>query len=83
MNGQTLILQTLRKHQREELRACGVGRIVLTTPEFEGESFATNVMEGVLLTLLAERGLPPTPENYRMVLDELHWKPTILNLKTT
>ena len=45
--------------------------------EFDGQSFGTNVMEGVLVTLLKERGLPPTEENYLKLLGELGWQPRI------
>ena len=61
----------------ELFRRCGIGRLITTTPEFDGQSFGTNVMEGVLITLLKERGQEPTEAAYLALLEELRWMPTI------
>lgn len=81
MEGQTVITQTVRRHQLEVLRQCGIGRVITTTPVFNGQSFATNVMEGVLLTIVRERGQEPTMERYVALLAELGWQPGILELQ--
>jgi hypothetical protein len=47
-----------------------------------GETFATNVMEGVVVALL---GRPPsdlTAEDYMKVLAQLNWSPNIIDLQT-
>ena len=80
MEGQTVITNTVRQRHLELFRRCGIGRLITTTPEFEGQSFGTNVMEGVLVTLLNERGLPPAEENYLKILGELGWQPRITSL---
>jgi hypothetical protein len=82
MEGQTVITQTMRRHHRELFRQCGIRRVITTTPDFSEESFATNVMEGVLLTLLRERGIEPTEAQYVAVLNELGWRPGITDLET-
>ena len=81
MEGQTVITNTVRQQHVELFRQAGIGRLIMTTPEFQGESFGTNVMEGVLITLLKERDRPTTPEEYLKVLDELGWKPQVMELK--
>jgi hypothetical protein len=78
MDGQTIITQTVRQRHLDMLRACGIARVITTTPEFDGQSFATNVMEGVLVTLLRDRGLPPTPRHYLELLGKLGWQPGII-----
>jgi hypothetical protein len=40
-------------------------------------------MEGVLVTLLNERGLAPTDENYLKLLSELNWRPRITELSAS
>jgi hypothetical protein len=80
LEGQTVITQTVRRHHLKLYRECGIGRVITTTPDFGGESFATNVMEGVLLTLLRGRGVEPTEDKYVAVLSELGWRPGITDL---
>jgi len=81
LEGQTVITNTVRQRNVELFRQCGVSRLITTTPEFDGQSFGTNVMEGVLVTLLKERERPTTPEEYLKLLDELGWKPQVTMLK--
>jgi hypothetical protein len=81
MEGQTVITQTVRRSHLEIFRECGIGRVITTTPAFDGQSFATNVMEGVLRTLLRARGVEPTEEQYMALLSELGWQPGIVPLR--
>jgi hypothetical protein len=70
----------VRHSHLETYRRCGIRQVITTTPAFNNQSFATNVMEGVLLTLLRQRQLEPTEEHYTVLLKELGWKPGITNL---
>jgi hypothetical protein len=81
MKGQTVITNTVRKKHLELFRNAGIGRLITTTPEFEGQSFGTNAMEGVLLTLLRGQGLEPTPERYLEMLGKLGWRPPVTELR--
>jgi hypothetical protein len=81
MEGQTVIINTVRRKHVELFRDAGISRLITTTPEFDGESFGTNVMEGVLLTLLRERGEEPTMERYMAMLAELGWQPPVMPLQ--
>lgn len=81
LSGPTVITNTVRAKHVELFRACGVSRLVTTTPEFNGQSFGTNVMEAVLLTLLGGRGQEPTPGNYLALLGELGWQPQVMPLE--
>jgi hypothetical protein len=80
MEGQTVITNTMRRQHVELFRQCGLRRVITTTPEFHGRSFGTNVMEGVLLTLLRASGHEPTPERTMAMLAELGWRPGIVEL---
>jgi len=81
MEGQTVITNTVRRDHLELLRQCGIRRVITTTPEFDGQSFGTNVMEGVLLTLLRARGIEPTMDQYMATLAELGWRPGMISLR--
>ncbi|MBV6456966.1 MAG: hypothetical protein HONBIEJF_00071 [Fimbriimonadaceae bacterium] len=76
----TIITQTLRTADLEWLRSTGAKRAITTTPVFGGETFATNVMEGVLVALSGKRPAEITPEDYTAWLDKLDWRPNVIPL---
>lgn len=80
LDGKTLITQSVRQADLERLRAAGVRRVIATTPVIGGETFATNVMEGVLVTLLGKRPDQATPADYLALLAQLGWSPTVIEL---
>lgn len=80
MKGKTVLTQTLRSADFEWLRSIGVKRAITTTPSMGGESFATNVMEGVLVAHLGKRPENLTPDDYKRVLQQLDWKPNVVEL---
>ena len=55
-------------------------RAITTTPVIEGETFATNVMEGVIVAYLEKSPEAITPEDYMRVLQELNWSPAVVDL---
>lgn len=79
MDGKIVLTQTVRTADIELLRSAGVRMVVTTTPEVEGETFATNVMEGVLVSLLKAKGESPSVENYEKFLNLLGWKPNLID----
>ena len=76
----TVITNTVRKADIEFLRAAGAARVITTTPVIEGESFATNVMEGVIVALTGRRPETLTPDDYRAALCQLDWSPSVVEL---
>ncbi|CEP68981.1 Uncharacterized [Moorella glycerini] len=78
--GRMIITNTVTSADIEELRRRGIKTLITTTPEFNGRSFGTNVMEGVLLTLSGKKPEAVTPEDYNRLLDRLDFKPRIVNL---
>lgn len=80
MPGKTIVTQTLRQADLDLLKSWGVRRAITTTPVVGGETFATNVMEGVVVSLL---GRPPrelTERDYLDVLKRLAWRPNVFEL---
>jgi hypothetical protein len=81
LDGKTLITQSVRKANLEWFEKAGVQRVITTTPIVNGETFATNVMEGVLVALLGKPPAQITEQDYLDVLARLDWQPNVLRLQ--
>ncbi|MGD0152558.1 MAG: quinate 5-dehydrogenase [Thermacetogeniaceae bacterium] len=80
LNGQLVITNTTTREDLLFLKNRGVGVLVTTTPELEGRSFGTNVMEAVMLVLLGKAWEDIKPEDYLALIDRLNMKPRVLEL---
>lgn len=80
LDGKIILTQSSRKSEVELLRSRGVKTLITTTPEIGGESFATNVMEAVLVVLLGKHPAELTPTDYLGTLKQLGWEPGITEL---
>lgn len=80
LSGKTILTQTLRKADLDWLAGAGVARVITTTPVMGGETFATNVMEGVLVAALGKRPESLSESDYLGALELLGWKPNVLDL---
>lgn len=81
MTGKTILTQTLRKADLDLLRQWGVRRAITTTPVVGGETFATNVMEGVVVALRGKGREPLTEAEILDTLKALEWKPNVIELR--
>jgi len=77
MVGKIIITNTVTKDDVEELRARGVSTLVTTTPELNGRSFGTNVMEGVLVALSDKPAEQLSADDYSVLLDRIGFIPRI------
>lgn len=80
MKGKIVLTNTTTESDVEELARRGVSTLITTTPVFDGRSFGTNVMEGVLITLMGKRPEELKPEDYLAKLKELGWTPQVREL---
>ena len=80
LTGQVIITNTTTPKDVEFLTQKGAGYLITTTPEFEGRSFGTNVIEGVLVSILKKPWDQIKPEEYTDLLEALHFKPRITSL---
>jgi hypothetical protein len=80
MPGKTVMTQTVRTGDLDWLKGAGVRRVITTTPVMGGESFATNVMEGVVVALLGKPLSEIHESDYLDVLKRLDWKPNVIDL---
>ncbi|HHW44707.1 quinate 5-dehydrogenase [Desulfofundulus thermobenzoicus] len=81
LNGQIIITNTTTADDVAFLKEKGAGYLVTTTPEFEGRSFGTNVMEAVLVALLQKPREEITARDYRDCLKRLDFKPRVVPLQ--
>jgi hypothetical protein len=80
MAGKTILTQTVRADDLAWLKEAGVWRVITTTPVIEGETFATNVMEAVIVAHLGKQVADVTERDYLDTLAKLGWQPNILVL---
>lgn len=80
LNGKIVLTNTVTEKDVDELRKRGVKMLITTTPDFQGRSFGTNVVEAALLALLGKKWEDVTPADYERVLRELHLKPRVIEL---
>jgi hypothetical protein len=77
--GKIIITNTVTSSDIEMLRKKGVKTLVTTTPEINGRSFGTNVMEALLVAYAGCKKELNPPE-YQLLLEELDFKPRIIEL---
>jgi hypothetical protein len=80
MAGKTVITNTLTSDDVENLKARGVKLLITSTKEFDGRTFATNVLEGIIITLAGKRPEEMSPQDYLDTLRKMDWQPTVRQL---
>lgn len=80
MDSKTIVTNTTTAQDVALLRERGVATLVTTTPELEGRSFGTNVMEAVLVALAERRPEEMQAEDYLEMLERLGWEPRVARL---
>lgn len=77
LKGKTVITNTVTQKDEELLRQSGIKTLVTTTPEMGGRSLGTNVLEAVLVTLLAKSPALITAADYEYMLDKIDIRPRV------
>ncbi len=80
LTGKVIITNTVTKDDVEAFRKRGVKTLVASTPEIEGRSFATNVMDALFVALTGRRPENFTPSDYLDILNRLEMKPSVQTL---
>jgi hypothetical protein len=78
LDGKIIVTNTTTREDQELLRARGVSMLITTTPEMEGRSFGTNVMEALLVCILGKPVQDITPADYLELLERLDFKPGLV-----
>ncbi|MCA9953810.1 MAG: hypothetical protein KC434_03770, partial [Anaerolineales bacterium] len=77
--GKVIVTNTTTLQDLEAFRQRGVTHVVTTTPQLDGRSFGTNMMEAAL-TAVAGKNRPLTDAELNEMLIELKLKPTVHRL---
>lgn len=80
MAGKIVVSNTVTVEDTETLRKRGVKILVTTTPEWEGRSFGTNVMEALLVSAAGKTPESLMEEEYFSMLEMLQLKPRVAYL---
>lgn len=80
MKGKWILTNTITSEDVEDLKSRGVKLLITTTPEFQGRSFGTNVMEATMVAILGKPVEKIRSEDYSNLLKKLKFKPRIIEL---
>ena len=84
IDGKTLITNTITPDDARMLAERNLGLLVTAAPEWlrspDGRYYATNVLEGVLVSLMNKPPREITLQDYEDLLHEMNWKPTLTRI---
>lgn len=80
LTGKTILTQTITAEDADELRRRRAQTLITVSPEMEGRSFATNVLEGIVLALSGRRSDALRPQDYVEWLLRAGFRPRIESL---
>ncbi len=80
LKGKWILTNTVVEKDIADLKDRGVEYLITTTPEFNGRSFGTNVMEALFVTLLDKDIKEIGDDDYLDLIDKLGFKPRIERL---
>ena len=83
LDGKMILTNTVTERDVDELRKRGVRTLVTTTPDFQGRSFGTNVIEAALIAIVGKKWEDVTAADYERVLQELHLHPRVIDLQAS
>ena len=78
--GKVIITNTVTSGDVQHLANIGVETLITTTPEYNGRSFGTNVMEAIIVTLAGKGKEELSPEEYNHYLERMGIRPRIERL---
>lgn len=77
MTGKVIITNTVTEEDVAWLKGLGIHTLITTTPEMDGRSFGTNVMEGLIVSLLRKSPDQVSDEEINEILDRLNFEPRV------
>ncbi len=77
MQGKMIVTNTVTKEDIKWLKECGVRTLVTSTPDLEGRSFGTNVIEALLVALIGKGIDEITTDDYLKELKEINFQPRV------
>jgi len=80
LEGKIILTNTTTESDVELFRQTGAKCLITATPVLDGRSFGTNMMEATLIAV-SGKGRKLTYEEYNALLDQLDFKPQLIELK--
>lgn len=77
MGGKIVVTNTVTDEDVKWLKKCGIRLLVTSTPDLEGRSFGTNVIEALLVAVIGRPAEEITGEDYLSLLDKIDFKPRV------
>lgn len=77
MDNKIIVTNTVTKEDVEWLRDSGVRLLVTSTPEFEGRSFGTNVIEALLVAFIGKPVDEISSKDYLDALEKINFMPRV------
>jgi hypothetical protein len=77
LDGKIIVTNTVTQEDVEMMKEKGVKMLITTTPNINGRSFGTNVMEGVLVAIAGKKQEEMTTQDYDELLDKIGFEPRI------
>jgi hypothetical protein len=77
MDNKIIVTNTITKEDLEWLRDSGVRLLVTSTPDLEGRSFGTNVIEALSVSFISKPVDEITSEDYLAALEKINFKPRV------
>ncbi len=78
VDGKIFITNTVTQSDVQELKNRGASQLITSTPEFNGRSFGTNVLEALCVALLGQTYDSINPQEYSPLLQQLGIRPRCL-----
>jgi len=78
--GKTIFTQTITPEDRDGLRRRGAVMLITGAPDMEGRSFATNVLEGIVVALSGRRSEDLSPDDFVQWLLRAGFRPRVERL---
>lgn len=80
LDGKILVTNTVTNQDLEKMKELGVQTLITMTPDLEGRSFGTNVLEAVLVAHLGLKRGQVQPQLYDGLLDAMGLTPRVVQL---
>ena len=80
LGGKVILTNTVTEKDIKKLKERGAKVLVTTTPELSGRSFGTNVIEGILVSILKKKAEEIQPDEAMHLLEELGFQPRVEQL---
>ncbi len=80
LEGKGILTNTVTSKDLEELKKRKVAWLVTTTPEIDGRSYGTNVLEAALLAILGKSWDEVEPADYLQLIEKAGLRPRVVHL---